>query len=291
VGVVGVLSRADEVGAGRLDALAAAAEVASRLAAGPELAGLCHTVLPVAGLLALGARTLRQEEYLAFRSLAGVSRDELQLALLSVDRFSSAGTALPVDAALRDQLVRRFGVFGVRLAVALVRGGTPDAPSLAADLRRRSGLDALRDTLEVQLAQRADQLKAHGALLELRRLLRGHPAPGVTELGHRVETLLADTHGFTELRLLGRLPALRLDLTATELDELGRVLGGRGASVPERLGTDPDAPLSLVRARAAELVETWRSRARRPLADPATTRACRVAARSAEGVLASLPGG
>ncbi|WP_435532242.1 dynamin family protein [Rhodococcus antarcticus] len=290
VGVVGVLSRADEVGAGRLDAMAAARDVAARLAAGPDLAGLCHTVLPVAGLLALGARTLRQEEYLAFRSLAAVGRDELTLALLSVDRFLRDDVELPVEPALREQLVRRFGVFGLRLAVALVRGGTPDAPTLAAELRRRSGLDDLRDTLEVQLAQRSDLLKAHSALLAVRAVLREHAVAGSAVLARRVEALLADTHGFTELRLLGRLAALHLDLPADELAELELVLGGRGARPSQRMGTDPDAPLQLVRARALELAGTWQARARRPLQDPATARACRAAARSAEGVLASLPG-
>lgn len=290
VGVVGVLSRADEVGAGRLDALVAARDVAARLAAGPELAGLCHTVLPVAGLLALGARTLRQEEYLAFRALAEVGREDLQLALLSVDRFTRADSTLPVNPELRDQLVHRFGVFGVRLAVALVRGGTPDAPSLAAELRRRSGLDELRDALEVQLAQRSDQLKAHSALLATRGVLRANPVPGSADLLRRVDTLLADTHGFTELRLLGRLPALQLDLSVAEVAELTQVLGGHGAGVTERLGTDPDAPLELVRSRAVELAATWRSRAGRPLSDPATSQACRAAARSAEGVLAALRG-
>ncbi|MGB7384661.1 MAG: dynamin family protein, partial [Rhodococcus sp. (in: high G+C Gram-positive bacteria)] len=65
LGVIGVVSRADEVGAGRMDAMMSAKEVAARFAAELEATGLCQAVVPVAGLLALGAETLRQSEFAA----------------------------------------------------------------------------------------------------------------------------------------------------------------------------------------------------------------------------------
>ncbi|CPZ82893.1 Isoniazid inductible gene protein IniC [Mycobacteroides abscessus] len=53
VGVVGVVSRADEIGVGRLDAMLSAREVAARFAGEMERTGICQAVVPVAGLLAL----------------------------------------------------------------------------------------------------------------------------------------------------------------------------------------------------------------------------------------------
>ena len=95
LGVVGVVSRADEVGAGRLDAMMSAKEVASRFAGELERTGLCQAVVPVAGLLALGARTMRQAEFAAFQHLAEVPVDDLNLAMLSADRFAREDSPLP----------------------------------------------------------------------------------------------------------------------------------------------------------------------------------------------------
>ena len=65
-----VLSRADEVGSGRIDALLSAARVAQRYRTDPAVRALCLDVVPVAGLLAESGRTLRQVEFEALRELS-----------------------------------------------------------------------------------------------------------------------------------------------------------------------------------------------------------------------------
>lgn len=290
LGVVGVVSRADEVGAGRADAMMSAKDMAARFAAELELTGLCQAVVPVAGLLALGARTLRQSEFAAFEALAAVAPEDLQLAVLSADRFARADAALPVDAAMRAQLADRFGLFGIRLAVMLIRLGVSDSPTLAAELVARSGLDELRQVIDVQFGQRADQLKTHSALVALERVLETHPAPGTAVLLADARRLLADVHGFQELRMLGRLRGTETGLPADELTELQRLMGGFGIDAAQRLGLGPDAPVEEGRTRALGAVRKWRDRAAHPLVDQFTARACKVAARSAEGVLAELGG-
>ncbi len=66
---------------------------------------------------------------------------------------------------MRAQLADRFGLFGIRMAVTLIRLGTKDSPTLAAELVERSGLDELRQVIDIQFGQRADQLKTHSALV------------------------------------------------------------------------------------------------------------------------------
>ncbi|MFC9790394.1 dynamin family protein [Rhodococcus sp. NPDC127528] len=288
LGVVGVVSRADEVGAGRLDAMMSAKEVASRLAAELELTGLCQAVVPVAGLLALGARTLRQSEYAAFRALADVPADDLQLAMLSADRFARPDSPLPVDAHTRMQLAHRFGLFGIRLAVALIKLGAPDSPTLAAELVERSGLDELRQVIDVQFGQRADQLKAHSALLALERVLAVDSGSEARRLLVATKRLLSDVHGFQEIRLLGRLRSTPVALSDEDAARLQRLIGGFGIAHSERLGLDPDAGVAERRDAALTAVRAWRAWAEHPLVDRFTSRACTVAARSAEGVLAEL---
>ncbi|WP_068154527.1 dynamin family protein [Rhodococcus phenolicus] len=285
LGVVGVVSRADEIGAGRADAMMSAKDVASRFAGELERTGLCQAVVPVAGLLALGARTLRQREFAAFEALAGVPPAELQAAMLSVDRFARPDMPLPVDPELRAQLADRFGLFGIRMAVALVQLGVRDSPTLAAELLARSGLDELRQVIDVQFGQRADQLKTHSVLLALRRVLR---ACGDRRLLASVQRELADGHGFVELRLLGRLRSRPVSLGDDELFELQRLVGGFGIGARQRLGLPDDAPATQVRAAGVAAVRAWRARAEHPLLDPFTARAAAVAVRSAEGVLAGV---
>ncbi|MEU7215686.1 dynamin family protein [Nocardia iowensis] len=289
LGVVGVVSRADEIGAGRIDALHSAREVATRFAGELERTGLCQAVIPVAGLLAFAAATLRQQEYAAFEALAGVPVDELSTALLSADRFARPDIALPVAPQVRAQLAERFGLFGIRMAVTLIRLGVRDSATLAAELTARSGVDELRSVLDVQFGQRADQLKAHSALTALARVLTAYPGSAADALLPRVRTLLADVHGFAELRLLGRLRTDELALPPADLAELHRLIGGSGIAPHLRLGLPVDAAPAVQRDRAVAAVRKWRARARHPLADQFTSTACLTAARSAEGTLGLLP--
>lgn len=288
LGVVGVVSRADEVGAGRIDAMTSAKDVAARFATELERTGLCQAVVPVAGLLALGARTLREREYTAFRALAEVPADDLQVAMLSADRFARPDIALPVDPELRAQLAHRFGLFGIRLAVALIKLGTRDSSALAAELVERSGLNELRQVIDVQFGQRADQLKAHSALLGLERVLAAEPGREAGRVLAAVNRALSDGHGFQEIRLLGRLRSTPVTLSDEDAAHLQRLIGGQGIGAAERLGLAPDAGVARERDTALAAVRYWRLLAEHPLVDSFTARACTVAARSAEGVLADL---
>src|SRR5262249_62118649 len=52
VNAIGVLSRADEIGVGRVDAMSSARRVAARMATDANVRRVVQTVVPVAGLLA-----------------------------------------------------------------------------------------------------------------------------------------------------------------------------------------------------------------------------------------------
>ncbi|GGK52511.1 isoniazid-inducible protein iniC [Nocardia camponoti] len=288
LGVVGVVSRADEISAGRINALNSAREVATRFSTELERTGLCQAVIPVAGLLAFAAATLSQPEFVAFETLARLPAEHLELAMLSADRFARPDVVLPVAPMMRAQLLDRFGMFGVRMSVELVRSGVRDAAALARELSSRSGIDELRTVLDVQFGQRADQLKAHSALTTLDRVIRAHPGTSADALLPRIRELLSDVHGFAELRLLGHLRADELPLPPAELAELFRLIGGAGVAVHRRLGLPDDADEAALREQAMTAVRKWRARAKHPLIDKATATACLTAARSAEGALTQL---
>lgn len=295
IGVIGVASRADEIGAGRMDAMLSAKEVAGRFTAEMDRSGVCQAVVPVSGLLAFTARTLRQSEFDALRTLSAVEPAELNKAMLSVDRFVRDDAEMPVDVATRVDLLGRFGLFGVRIAVTVLRAGVLqdkpiDADTLAADLLERSGLVALREVIDQQIAQRADLLKAHTALVALRRIVTTHPTAAGSRLLADIDPLLADTHAFEELRLLTQLPSRPTTLTDEETASLRRIIGGAGTGADSRLGLTSTTLADGPRAAFAA-ARRWRRRAEHPLNDPFTSRACRVAMRSAEALVAEYSRG
>ena len=285
LGVIGVASRADEIGAGRIDAMLSARDVAKRFTNEMDKTGICQAVVPVSGLLALTARTLRQSEFVALEKLAGVDAAELTKAMLSVDRFVREDSSLPVDAATRAALLERFGMFGIRISIAVLRAGVGDSVALADELLERSGLVALRDVIDQQFAQRSDLLKAHTALLSLRQFVQKNPIYATRYILADIDPLLADTHAFEELRLLSQLRSRPTTLNEDEMASLRRIIGGSGTDAASRLGLQPEAPYDGPRAAFAA-AQRWRRRADHPLNDPFTTRACRAAVRSAEALVA-----
>ncbi len=119
VNAVVVLSRADEIGAARPDALESAVAIAGRYAADPRVRELASGVLPVAGLLAETGATLRQEQYDWLRALAKLDEADRDHLLTSVERFRDAERN-PLGEEIREDLLARFGLFGIRLAVRLI---------------------------------------------------------------------------------------------------------------------------------------------------------------------------
>ncbi|MBI3691424.1 MAG: Isoniazid-inducible protein iniC, partial [Mycolicibacterium aromaticivorans] len=291
LGVIGVASRADEIGAGRLDAMMSAKDVAQRFTGELDRTGICQAVVPVSGLLALTARTLRQSEFAALEKLAAVDANELNKAMLSVDRFVREDSALPVDAQTRAQILDRFGMFGLRISIAVLRAGVAtDSVTLADELLERSGLIALRDVIDQQFAQRSELLKAHTALVSLRRFVEMHPITATPYIIADIDPLLADTHAFEELRLLSQLRSRPTTLTEDEMASLRRVIGGSGTDPASRLGLTAETLGDGPRAAFAA-AQRWRRRADHPLNDPFTTRACRAAVRSAEALVAMYAAG
>jgi hypothetical protein len=294
VNTVAVLSRADEIGAGRVDAMFSAKTIAQRYRKDPTLRGLCQGVVPVAGLLAQTGRTLRQAEFDALAALSRRPREEVDRLLLSTDRFLRAAS-LP-DAALqagedseaRSRLLARFGLFGLRLSVTLIRQGTDGPAALADELVRRSGLDELRELLNTQFTERRDLLKARSALLALTAVLHEDTRPDTGKLVGEVERILAGAHEFAELRLLSVLRSGAIMLPKPELDEAERLLGGSGGAAAVRLGRPANCGTEELRQAALEALGRWRRRGENPLSSRTAADACRVVVRSCEGMVARL---
>lgn len=283
VNAVAVLSRADELGGGRADAVISARQIARRARRERELRALCQDVVAVAGQAASAGRTLNAAEFDALRTLASVPTELLEAQLLSVQRFASAKAPLPVDAGTRERLLERLGLFGVRLAVTLVRQGNDTQPTLAAQLAQRSGLAELRETVERLFVTRADVLKARGALLALDVLLRMEPRRGSAALLAELDRILAGAHEFHELRLASALlgdPALLPDGLR---EEAVRLIGEHGFAPAERLGLREPSGAQIQEA-LRDTLRRWRLVAQSPDFDSMARHAAFVVLRSVEAI-------
>jgi hypothetical protein len=291
VNAVAVLSRADEIGGGRADAMFSARGIAARYRADPTVRGLCQNVVAVAGLLAETGRTLRHTEYTALAALARLPREALEAQLLSVDRFLRAGDGGDVTTPVRQRLLDRFGLFGIRLSTTLQRQGADTPAALATELVARSGLRDLEQVLHTQFTERRDVLKARSALLAVDAVLRGGngAGPRTVALSREIEKVRAGAHEFTELRLLGALRSGAVRLPQTDAGEAERLLGDAGTAPAARLGLPADEAPEVLRQEAFAALERWQRHAVNPMLARETAQACRAVVRSCEGILAGLP--
>lgn len=285
VNAMAVLSRADEIGAGRIDALLSARTIAERYRTDGALRSLALDVVPIAGLVAQSARTLRQHEFDALRRVARLGRDDRERLLVSVDRFVRADAGIGVSAEDRRALLERFGLFGIRMSAVTIRSGYDDSTELADELYRRSGMDDLLRLVSDQFRSRSDALKARIALAAIRSLIDRRPAPGSDALASAVERLEANAHELRELSLLAAARTTGLGLPAEESSEAERLIGGSGTTASRRLGLPDDAPADDVRRAATDALQRWRGRVGSPLLDRSAVEACQVVVRSCEALV------
>lgn len=290
VNAIAVLSRADEIGGGRIDAMGSARRIADRLGRDPRLRHLVQLVLPMAGLLAETAGTLTQGEYQRLADLAAVPRRTLESHLLSADRFINASPEIPLTSTEREVLLNRFGIFGIRQSMALLRSkNVTSSVELAAELRQRSGLVDLKTILTTLFLDRSSVLKARSALLGVERICeqnQRHPRSG--ELLRKIEEIMAGAHAFNELSTMAAIRSIKIKAKEQDLLDLERALGTSGTAPWQRVGLSADATDDEVLNATYQAIGRWQQLSESGTADYALVQVARVAIRSLEGVVARL---
>jgi hypothetical protein len=287
VNAVAVLSRVDEIGAGRRDAMESATIIAAHYAADERVRAVCSTVVPVAGLIAATAASLTGDEMSALRRLALLDPGERELMLLSADRFCDPEVS-PLPSATRLDLLLRLGMFGVRLSLDhLAVDGSVGVAELASMLREASGIAGLLDVLDGHFARRARLLKARSAMLALRAVSRDLASSEPELAAHfeeRLEVLEAGSTEMAALRLWHLVLSGGVVISDSERDEISSLTSE--GDVEQRLGCH-GTPEEL-RKVVAERVALWRERAANPFSDPPTAELCEIVARQYESAYAEL---
>jgi Dynamin family len=287
VNAVAVLSRADEIGAGRLDAMDSARRIANRYTGDPQIRGLCASVTPMAGLLAETGLTLREDEVANLRTLAATDPAMLDRMLLSTEEFLDvSASGLTVE--LRRELLARLGIYGVRVSLHELANGATTAAALGPKLVARSGLGELRTILSEHFLPRSRILKARSAVQALRALattMRSTSPDAALRLDREVEAVEAGAVEFARLRSAHLVSTGEARVAERERGELERLL--LAATPAAAVGLGPDAAPDDIKRKALEGVARWRDRAADPLADPAVVEVFETAARSCESIYAT----
>jgi hypothetical protein len=289
INAIGILSRADEIGVGRPDAMRSARRIADRYRHDPKLRRLCQTVIAVDALLASTGATLTQDEFSALEKLAAEPREVVEAMLLSADRFLAESAAVSVPALVRNHLLGRLGVFGVRSAINSIRmGATGSASKLSNALIRRSGIADVLDDLAAQFSARRNTLKAQSAMQAAIGLISEIDPDSQADLLRQAERIRSSAHQFAEIQVLIAHRSGVIDFGDHDRDRIDRLLGCHGMASHERLGLAPDASPDQIRAAVFESIDYFRRRAGSPLSTKELADAAGVIVRTCEGMLQTV---
>jgi signal transduction histidine kinase len=269
-----------------------AQRAAIECAAGRDVRGLCHVVVPVAPAFARAGVGLSDERFRTLQARAvgngesagdghdnGSHDDGFAEAATVPVAVVGAGPAGQVRAVGRRPVPFRRGAGGPlsvapaeraveRFAVAEIRSGrAPTRQALAAALVQGSGVPRLRELVAERLVRRADALKSRSVLLTLEDLVRREPPPvGGDGLRYRLDRIRSGAFELTELDVVDALRAGERDLPDDERCVAERLLGAAGPDPRTRLGLPRGATRQEVAQAAAEQLARWHGRAANPLA-------------------------
>lgn len=276
------------------DPMATARRIADSYLERPLVRRVFRTVVPVSGLLGVGAQCLPGDGFGPLADLAKVEPRLLAERMEDVHLFCVRDYPdLPVPAEVRATLVGRLGAWGVFLAAGFLRDGLGEA-AVRERLLARSGVTELRSLVLRHFGNRAALIKLDHGQREIAdavaRLRAGaqragrRPPPVADRIAGLLESMRVSDPGPSELAALGAHYRGRLNLTERERAELLAVTGERGTSCAARLALPPGTPVGVLLATARERAAHWAARAGDPLLDRQTLMVARVVLRSHERV-------
>jgi ABC-type branched-subunit amino acid transport system ATPase component len=270
INAIGVLTKTDIYWSDPhiTDPLIAADLICQRLVHHPQVRNLFYTIYPVCGHLALGARTLTEQEWEILDRLITIPPDRLESLLRNINRFNEREYPdVSVAPTERKQLSDRLGQYGVWLAYNLRQSGITDRAQLASALLERSGIERLRETIISHFGHRAYLIKLSRILHQFKTVyfqnrskLRGYQLQILEEIGGKFEELESQEHGLTELSILRNFYHQKLTFDEDEAQQLLAVTGEFGTSCGERLGLVEQASIPEMLAITSERMRYWHTR-------------------------------
>ena len=290
VNAVAVLSRADEIGGGRIDAMFSARRIAGRYRGTTHVRGLCQTVVAVAGLLAETAGPCGRTSTPRSRRCAAPAATTWTGAALGRPIRPSGRARRGRDHRDRAGAARPVRPVRLRLSISLAARGAADAGHARQRTRRPQ-----RTASSCARSWPPSSPSVATCSRPARRCWPWTPCCAQVTAGPAAARSPARSTGSSRGRTSSRscgcwapCAAARVTLPKRDADDGERLLGDAGASAAARLGLPPDAPSAELTEAAYAALERWQRHTVNPMLGRATSDACRAVVRSCEGVLAGL---
>lgn len=259
-----VLTKVEDLWPAAGDPFDAARQIRDLMLRNSSVRSMLFEVEPVCGKLAETAAGLAPADLRDLSELAGLPGNRLEGSLLSAQVFARQDRGLPLSVDRRRELYAGFTGYGLKVAAALIRD---DQVGTVAELRERlqqaSGITRLRSRLTDHFAHRADLLKTRltGELLvRAERSLRRDLTAADRRTLERVTAMVTayqDELGLAELALLQRIQTGTTVPGPADREQILRLIGEYGRTVPDRLGLPTGTPLAELATRAAALHGRW----------------------------------
>ena len=259
----------------------------------PQTRRLFFTVVPIAGLVAVAARTMTGQELDWLSELSRVPPGRLASRLADAGLFAGKPELpeIALDRDARRALVNRLGVWGIHMAAGYLRDGLTE-DELRARLVVDSGVAGLREVVVGHFGNRSSLIKLEHGLADIDAAVARHRTDALRESGQVanaagdiasiVERIRTHEPGFAAMRVLAAHYRGELSFAPAEVAELLRVTGEHGVTIAARLDLpEGSSPAELERAAEAGAA-AWAVREQDPLLDRATAGACRVLRRAYE---------
>lgn len=296
---IGVLTRVDAYWPGdRGHPLDVGERVAKRLSQHPQAQRSLYTILPINGLLALGAQTLTSSEFETLRQLAELPPGKLMSVVRDAENFTEGNFAdVPVLPEQRKALYLRIGQYGTWRACEHMRNGITDIQQLKNILYEESGLPKLRKLIISHFGNRAYLIKLEGALRNLlastfllKSRVTGQDLAIVKKAARTFEELKTQQESLRELEVLRKYYEGKLSLSASEVQQLLQITGEYGAAYWQRLGIQKEEDISTIERLeqaltiAIQSLQHWQQRVQNPGLNSETRDAAQKVVRAYEGI-------
>ena len=197
--------------------------------------------MPVSGLLGLHAESMSAADLDALRLLAALPLNGQERVLLTAERF--VRQVVPgISEQQRSSLLDRFGLQGVRMAIATIRlEPAVDLVALRERLLLASGVVPLRAVVTNRYANRSEALKASRALDVAHGVIQR--GVGGKDAQREYERIEANAHEIAEISVLRKIArahsrsAIPRSVTPATLATIEAALGADGIRLHERLRT------------------------------------------------------
>jgi GTPase SAR1 family protein len=266
---IGVLTKVDANWKAYADPVQGVQAITKRLASLPQVRRLFYSILPIAGLLGFGSKTMTAGEFETLLQVAALPAEQFYKIAQAKDRFVKDHPFVPVPQEKRVQLAKRLEMYGINLAYKLINEqGIRERGQLAAALYERSGLPELRKLILSHFGRRAYLIKLSAALSQLevafivaRQKVRGREREIVSELAGKFQMIRLEEHAFQEIEVLGSYYEGKLAFTKGEAEQLLQVTGEYGSGYSERLGMPKDATRAELHWAAEAHLCYWKEKA------------------------------